>query len=332
MTPARFERRLDVLRLMVDRRLATIVQKNGPADLTDACRYLLSGGGKRLRAILVLLSCDAVGGKIRAALDAGCAVEVMHNFTLVHDDIMDHAQTRRGRQTVHLRWDINTALLSGDVLLGLSYRQLLRTRHRSLPSLVALFTAAVLEVCEGQAMDLEFERRTDVSLGEYFTMIEKKTGRLMSLSSELGALLGGGSKVQVQSMRKFGHYLGRAFQIQDDLLDVLADEKRFGKRVGGDILEGKRTFLLLRAAETARGRDREYLRRVMRGGARGLGSPRAVVRRATEIYEHYGVVSEAKSLIARNTRHALATLDALPTGNASAMLRWLSEALVNRAF
>jgi geranylgeranyl diphosphate synthase type II len=180
-------------------------------------------------------------------------------------------------------------------------------------------------------MDLEFERRTDVSLGEYFTMIEKKTGRLMSLSSELGALLGGASKAQVQSMRRFGHYLGRAFQLQDDLLDVLADEKRFGKRVGGDILEGKKTFLLLRAGETARGRDREYLRRVTRREGRALGPPRTVIRTVTEIYERYGVVREARSLIARNTRHALATLDALPAGNASAMLRWLSEALVNRA-
>jgi geranylgeranyl diphosphate synthase, type II len=326
-----FQRRYDTLRHAVDRSLLTAVPHDGPAELTEACRHVLAGGGKRLRAILLILACQAVGGRGRSAVHAGCAVEIMHNFTLVHDDIMDHAPTRRGRPTVHVRWGLNTALLSGDVLLGLAYRQLLRTRSDRLPLLTALFTTAVLEVCEGQALDLEFERRTDVTVDEYFAMIEKKTGRLFSLSAELGGIIGAGSHTHVASLSRFGHYLGRAFQLQDDLLDVIADEKRFGKTIGGDIVEGKRTFLLLRAAERARGRDRTVIRTLLRRGAAALGPPREVVHRITEIYERSGILEETEKQIALNTRRAVASLEALPAGHATAMLRWLSEALVNRA-
>lgn len=331
MTQGTFAQRYDNLRRMVDRSLAGSVTQDRPKDITAACRFALAEGGKRLRAIIVLLACQAVGGRARAALNAGCAVEIMHNFTLVHDDIMDHASTRRGRPTVHVRWNLNTALLSGDVLLGLAYRHLLRTRSDALPYLTRLFTTGVLEVCEGQALDLEFERRADVTVNEYYDMIEKKTGRLISLSAELGGLIGGGSRAHLDSLRKFGHYLGRAFQLQDDLLDVVADEKRFGKTIGGDIVEGKRTFLLLRAAERARGRDRTYLRRLMRSGSRALGPPQTVVRNVTALYERYGILNETREQISRNTRHAVAALEALPAGQATAMLRWLSEALVNRA-
>jgi geranylgeranyl diphosphate synthase type II len=325
-----FEERYDALRHMVDRSLATTVARGGPAELAEACRYVLAGGGKRLRSVLLLLSCQAVGGRVRAALHAGCAVEIAHNFTLVHDDIMDHAPTRRGRPTVHVRWGLNTALLSGDVLLGLAYQHLLRTRNDALPRLTSLFTTGVLEVCEGQALDLEFERRSDVTVHEYFEMIERKTGRLFSLSAELGGLIGGGSRAHLDALRKFGHYLGRAFQLQDDLLDVVADEKRFGKTIGGDITEGKRTFLLLRAAERARGRDRAYLHRLLRHGSRALGNRQTVVRSVTALYRRYDILAETRGHITHNTRHAIASLDALPAGHATAMLRWLSEALVNR--
>jgi geranylgeranyl diphosphate synthase type II len=244
---------------------------------------------------------------------------------------MDHAPTRRGRPTVHVRWGLNTALLSGDVLLGLAYRQLLRTRTERLPLLTSLFTTGVLEVCEGQALDLEYERRSDVTVREYFGMIDKKTGRLFSLSAELGGIIGGGSPTHVASLRRFGHYLGRAFQLQDDLLDVIANEEQFGKTIGGDIVEGKRTFLLLRAAERARGRDRTLLRTLLHRGSAALGPRRSVVRTVTGIYRRTGVLDETQREIASNTRRAVASLEALPAGEATALLRWLSEALVNRA-
>ena len=325
-----FHRRYEAMRRAVDASLASVIGADGPRELLSACRYVLSGGGKRLRAILVLLSCEAVGGRFRQALEAATAVEILHNFTLVHDDIMDRAQTRRGRPTVHIRWDVNMGLLSGDILLGLAYRHLLRTRSSALPTLTDLFTTGVVEVCEGQALDMEFESRADVTVKEYFGMIEKKTGRLIALSTELGARIGGGSRAHIDALRRFGHYLGRAFQIQDDLLDVVADEATFGKAVGGDIIAGKRTFLLLRALERSRGKDRSTLRSLLRKGSRTGPRPR-LVRSVTGIYHRYGVIEEAGELVARNTRHALECLDALPSRKATEMLRWLSLLLVNRA-
>jgi len=331
MTATLFSRRYTALRRMVDRCLAAVVTRGGPKDLVDACSYVLAGGGKRVRSTLVLLACEAVGGRLKDAVDAGAAIEIMHNFTLVHDDVMDHAPSRRGRATVHVRWDLNNALLVGDVLLGLAYRSLLRTRSESLPQLVGLFTSGVIEVCEGQALDLEFEKRSDVTVDEYFAMIEKKTGRLISMATEMGALIGGGSRAHVEALKMFGHYLGRAFQLQDDLLDVVAEEKHFGKTIGGDIIEGKKTFLLLKAAERVAGKDRFLLRKILTRGGKGLGSRRATVAAVTALYRRTGVLDETRDQIRRNTRKAVAALDALPAGHATAMLRWLSDSLIHRA-
>jgi geranylgeranyl diphosphate synthase type II len=317
---------------MADRRLAALVRKEGPADLNNGCAYVLQGGGKRIRSTLVMLSCEAVGGRPRAALDAGTAVEIMHNFTLVHDDIMDHAATRRGKPTVHERWDLNTALLVGDVLLGIAYRTLLRTRTRQMETVAGLFTRGVVEVCEGQALDLEFEKRLDVTVDEYFRMIEKKTGRLITLATELGAVIGGARPRQRAALRRFGHHLGRAFQMQDDLLDVTAEEQEFGKVIGGDIAEGKRTYLLLTAAARAAGTDRELLLRVLRSGARsGNGPDTAVIAAVRDVYTRTGALEDARRLIERNTRSALRALDALPRNRGTESLRWLSDVLLHRS-
>jgi len=326
-----YSRRYDALRQQVDRYLTAAVEHGGPRQLTDACRYVLAGGGKRLRAVLTLLSCEAVGGRLRDALHASAAVEIMHNFTLVHDDVMDHAPSRRGRPTVHIRWDLNSALLVGDVLLGLSYRHLLRTKSASLPPLVSSFTTCVIEVCEGQALDLEFEDRTDVTVQAYFRMIGKKTGRLISLATELGARIGGGSPRQIAALARFGLYLGRAFQLRDDLLDVVADRKEFGKAIGGDIMEGKKTFLLLTAAGRARGNDRALIQRVLRRQAHTLGPSRKVVPTVTDIYRRYGVIADAQKLIGRNTGYATKALSSLPTTRTTAMLSWLADELAQRA-
>jgi geranylgeranyl diphosphate synthase type II len=319
----------------VERRLHTLGEHGEPRDLRDACRYALTSGGKRVRAVLVLLACEAAGGRARTALDAGAAVEVMHNFTLVHDDIMDNARTRRGKTTVHLRWGVNTALLVGDVLLATAYASLLRTPTPHSVRLARLFTRGVVEVCEGQAFDMEFEGRHRVSVRDYYRMIEKKTGRLIATSTELGAIIGGGTPHEVRALRLFGHHLGRAFQLQDDLLDVTADEAEFGKAVGGDIVEGKRTFLLLRAVQRTRGPDREFLLNVMRRtGKRSASlSPtqrRRLVDSVTGLYARYGVLDEAAGEVRRNTRKALHYLRRLRTTPARAMLIWLAEELGNR--
>jgi geranylgeranyl diphosphate synthase type II len=341
MKTALYRRRCNTLRAMTENRLATIAAGGTARDLRDACRYVIDGGGKRIRSTLVMLSCQAVGGKATQALDAAVAVELMHNFTLVHDDIMDRADARRGRPTVHQRWDPATALLVGDVLLGTAYERLMMTHGGAHRDLARVFTRGLLEVCDGQALDVAFERRTDVSVQEYFGMIEKKTGFLIATATELGGLIGSGTSHQVAALRGFGLRLGRAFQIQDDLLDVLADPRDFGKTVGGDILEGKRTFLLLTAAERATGNDRGVIRRVLsaRGnrrtwktaGGRITTAGRATVRAVTDIYERYGVIDDARLLVRRNTEEALLRLGHLPRSVAQRTLRWLAEELVTRS-
>lgn len=326
-----YEERYRALRRMIDHRTAALARRGKPADLNEACRYVLSGGGKRIRAVLVLLSCEAVGGSIGRALDAGVAVETMHNFTLVHDDIMDHASSRRGRPTVHTRWDLNTALLVGDSLMGLAYVSLSQAARQVHAPLVELLTQGLLEICEGQALDLEFERRNNVTVQEYFTMIEKKTGRLLSVSAEIGGLIGGGTPRQTLALRRFGMYLGRAFQLQDDVLDVIADQARFGKPIGGDIVAGKKTFLLLKARESARGRDRALIARMLRNHRTiPLSRRTRVITEVTTLYQRYGIIAEAKRQIRRNTTLAVAALGALPRNRATDMLQWLSEALVHR--
>jgi geranylgeranyl diphosphate synthase, type II len=322
------ERRFQFLRTLIDRRLATLERRWASPDLTDACRYVLNGGGKRIRGGIVLLACEAAGRPARRALDAAVAVEVMHNFTLVHDDIMDHARTRRGRPSVHARWNVNTALLVGDVLLGQSYESLLRSPPS--PRITALLTRALLEVCEGQALDLEFETRDDVTSREYFRMIEKKTARLISLSAELGAVIGGGSLRTIAALRSYGLHLGRAFQIQDDLLDVVADERRFGKVIGGDILERKKTFLLLTALQRMRDTDRRALMRLLSAPRRRGADGRRIVRAVTALYTRYGVLDAARQRIRRESRRAAAALDELQDGRATGMLRWLAGVLVHR--
>jgi geranylgeranyl diphosphate synthase type II len=331
MNDSLHQQRYASLRRQMDEYLRTVVRAGGSRELVDACRYVLASGGKRLRAVLLLLSCEAVGGQARDAMHAGAAIEIMHNFTLVHDDIMDHATSRRGRPTVHIRWDVNNALLVGDVLLGIAYRQLLEKRSDHLPHLLSLFTTGLIEVCEGQALDLAFERRTRVTVPQYFRMIEKKTGRLISMATEIGAILGGATSAQVRALRKFGHYLGRAFQLQDDLLDIIAEEKEFGKVIGGDIMEGKKTYLLLTAARKARGKDRELILGVLRNGGRAMGRRSSVVPAMTAIYRRYGIVGAAERLIRQNTNRATAALAGLPPARATDTLGWLARELVHRS-
>jgi len=340
MTQTAFQRRYETFRSMVDRRLASLVRPGEPRDLRDASRYVLSGGGKRIRAVLTLMACEAAGGSARNAIDAAAAIEVLHNFTLVHDDVMDNSPARRGRPTVHITWDLNTALLTGDLLLGIGYRTLLRGRVLHAERVVRVFTGALLEVCEGQALDLAFERRTDVTVPEYFGMIEKKTAALLSASAVMGALMAEASPRIQSAFRRYGHFLGRAFQLQDDLLDVVADPKDLGKPIGGDIIERKKTFLLLRAVTRAEGEDRDFLIRLLHAepaAAHAAGSPdraaadrKHLIGRVTGLYERYGILDETRREISRNTKRALRALAILRPGPSREMLHHLADMLVNR--
>ncbi len=313
---------------IVDRQLRSCIRKTEPSSLYQPVRYVLSGGGKRIRPLLVLLACESVGGSARQAEHAAVAIEILHNFTLVHDDIMDNAASRRGRATVHTKWDTNIAILVGDELVALAYRELLKTQSPSITRVADVFTEGVVEVCEGQAYDKEFETRKHVSLDEYLLMIGKKTGKMVSVASEMGAVIGGGTASEIRALKSYGTSIGRAFQIQDDLLDVVADEKEFGKTIGGDIVEGKKTFLLIEAYARSRGADKKLLLGVIAEG----GTSRKNIPLIRKIYERCGVIDLAKQTIAKNIAGANGQLSRLKKSDARDMLFWFSQMLLHRNF
>ena len=286
----------------------------------------MSGGGKRLRAVLTILACEALGGRARNALNAAVAIELLHNFTLVHDDVMDHARLRRNKQTVHERWDTNTAILAGDEMIALAYAVLQRPGQTT-PQALNVFTRAFVEVCEGQGFDKEFESRRNVSVSEYSAMIRQKTARVISAATEIGALAANAGPRERKALRSYGEHVGMAFQMNDDLLDIIGDQRAFGKAIGGDIAEGKKTLLLLRAIERAGPRDRRFLRSV-RPGAR---IPREKVDRVRRLYMKTGAVDEVRRNIASMTRAAQHDLSVIPDGRGKAMLSWLADELVERS-
>jgi geranylgeranyl diphosphate synthase type II len=329
-----FQSRYLQYKRLIDRRFKSLADEDNrrPRSLMVPLKYVLSGGGKRLRPVLLLLAYEAVSSKPKGlrmsdgVLNAALAVEALHNFTLVHDDIMDDAPSRRGRATVHSKWDENTAILVGDELVALAYRTLLRTRSPRIGQVLKIFTDGLLEVCEGQGLDKEFEQRRDVTLAEYLKMIEMKTGRMVSVGLEIGALLGGGNTFEVDALRRFGYHVGRAFQIQDDLLDVIGDE-RFGKKIGGDIVEGKKTFLLLQAYRMAKREDRDILERVISG----RGVTRKEVGTVKRIYEKHGAVECAKKEVRKHVIEAQRALESLQPSSARDMLHWLAGMLQDRS-
>ncbi|TRW26716.1 polyprenyl synthetase family protein [Flavobacterium zepuense] len=220
-----------------------------PANLYDPVNYILSLGGKRMRPVLTLMAAEIFNADCRAALPAAVAVEIFHNFSLVHDDIMDDAPLRRGNQTVHEKWNINTGILSGDAMLILAYQYFEQYEPATFKELAKLFSKTALEVCEGQQWDVDFETRSDVSLPEYLKMIEYKTAVLVGAAMKMGAIVAGTSKENCERIYNFGLNLGIAFQLQDDYLDAFGNPETFGKQVGGDIIENKKTYLYLKALE-----------------------------------------------------------------------------------
>jgi geranylgeranyl diphosphate synthase type II len=239
--------------------LKTVAKQKDPDSLYEPVRYILSLGGKRLRPILTLIACDFFDHDYKEAMDAAVAVEVFHNFSLIHDDIMDQAPLRRGKQTVHTKWDLNTGILSGDAMLILAYQYFESYEPAVFRNLAMLFSKTALEVCEGQQLDIDFESRSDVALSEYIKMIEYKTAVLIGAAMKMGALVAGASADCCTGIYNFGKYLGIAFQLQDDYLDAFGDPKTFGKQVGGDILANKKTFLYIKAMQQSDPAGQQYL-------------------------------------------------------------------------
>ena len=320
--------RYDQYKRLVERSLSGFVREQVPRSLYGPLKYVLDGGGKRIRPVLLLLSCEAVGGNPAKAVNAGTAIEILHNFTLVHDDIMDRASSRRGRQTVHTKWDTNVAILVGDELLALAYRALLKTSSPNIQEITKIFTEGVVEVCEGQAYDKEFETRSSVGVKDYVLMIDKKTAKMVAVAAEIGGLIGNGSPMSVLALRKYGGYVGRAFQIQDDLLDIIGNERELGKAVGGDLVEGKKTFLLLEALRVARGRDRKLLAEIVRN----KGGSRRLIPAYRRIYFETGAIDAARRRIEKDISRAKRELHRLPASRAQAMLAWFADMLLNRTY
>ncbi len=230
-----------------------------PEHLYRPIEYSLSCGGKRIRPALCLMACTALGGDVEKAIYPALGLEVFHNFTLLHDDLMDNDEMRRGRLTVHKKWDNNTAILSGDAMQIMAYQLVTRTRKRYLKDVLAVFSDTALKVCEGQQYDMDFECRMDVSVDEYITMIEYKTAVLIEASLKMGAIIAGADSEQVRLFGKFGINLGLAFQLRDDWLDTFGDFDTFGKDIGSDIVNNKKTYLLISALQHAEGDTKERL-------------------------------------------------------------------------
>ncbi|MEM6967628.1 MAG: polyprenyl synthetase family protein [Bacteroidota bacterium] len=223
-----------------------------PTGLYEPIDYIMSLGGKRIRPVLLLMGCNLFSDEVEGALPAAFAVEVFHNFTLLHDDIMDEAPLRRGKPTVHEKYNQNTGILSGDVMLVYAYELMLRVKSKAqLADLLAVFNRFAIEVCEGQQSDMDFEERNDVTIPEYLKMIEQKTAALIAGSLKIGALIGGADESDAHHLFEFGRNIGIAFQLQDDILDTYGDPAKFGKKVGGDIAQNKKTFLVLKTMELA---------------------------------------------------------------------------------
>jgi len=235
------------------------VKVKEPVNLYEPIHYILQIGGKRLRPVLTLMTCDLFGGNVRKAYDAALAVEVFHNFTLIHDDIMDSAPARRGKETVHTKWDVNTGILSGDAMMIVAYQCLESYDVSIFKELMVLLSKTALEVCEGQQLDVDFETRNDVEIPEYIHMITNKTSVLVGAAMKMGAIIAEIEASEAQKIYDFGLNLGVAFQLQDDYLDTFGNYEDFGKQIGGDIIENKKTFLYLKALEVCDDNDKQQL-------------------------------------------------------------------------
>lgn len=246
---------------MVNGAIEKLPYDRKPQSLYAPIRYVLSLGGKRIRPVLMLLAYNLYREDVQRILTQAVAIETYHNYTLLHDDLMDNADMRRGHLTVHKKWDANTAILSGDSMLVMAYQRMENCAPEKLGDVLGLFTETALEIGEGQQYDMDFERRSDVTVEEYVEMIRLKTSVLLACALKIGAILGDAPKDDADNLYRFGERIGLAFQLQDDLLDVYGDANVFGKRIGGDIASNKKTFLLIQALNNADGRQRAELNR-----------------------------------------------------------------------
>lgn len=316
----------EILQSNIEKRIQYWLQCN--KSLYIPIKYILKAGGKRIRPLITLLSAESVGGNFNNAIDLAVAIEFLHTFTLIHDDIMDRSSKRRGLKTIHEKWDDSTAILAGDFLSGLSYNTILNASNKRIIEILKVFTNAYIVVCEGQNEDMEFSNKKFISMDNYLEMIKKKTAVLISASAEIGALAGGGATVEVKALREFGLNLGMAFQIKDDILDIIGNQSKLGKPRYQDIFEGKKTYLFIKALEMADSKEKRFLlefynKKPVTG---------EFVNKIKKLYFDLGIIEEGETEVSKYSNIAKGKLDVLKNTEAKNCLIMLTDKITSRNY
>ncbi len=299
-------KQLAELHALVSKAVDEITFPAYPTDLYQPISYILALGGKRLRPALLLMACDLFGGDVEKAIEPALAIEVFHNFTLMHDDIMDKAPLRRGKVTVHEKWNANVAILSGDAMMVEANKFMMKVDDAILRRVMDVFNETATGVCEGQQIDMSFEQRNNVLIDEYLDMIRLKTAVLLGGTLKIGSIIGGASPEDAQLLYSFGVNLGIAFQLQDDILDVYGDPEKFGKQVGGDIISNKKTYLLIKALELANDNHAAELKKWL--GAEQFNVAKKVAS-VTAIYDDLDIRNYAEDAMQTYAEMAFNALD-----------------------
>jgi geranylgeranyl diphosphate synthase type II len=297
---------IEQLRDEVNKAIEGLALNGRPAELYAPIKYIMSLGGKRIRPVLVLTACEMFGEDYRKAIPAALSVEVFHNFTLVHDDIMDMAPLRRGKQTVHKKWNQNIAILSGDTMLSLSHDLLLDIEKADIKKILKVFNRTSIEVCEGQQYDMNFENEDDVSISAYLEMIKLKTAVLLGSCLQIGAMIGGANDSDHNNLYDFGINIGLAFQLRDDLLDVYGDSDKFGKQDSGDIVTNKKTYLYLKALEKAGDHEKALLKKLYQTNP---SDPAGKIKTVKGIFDNLSIKEETEGIITEYYQKAIGLLN-----------------------
>ena len=315
----------------INKEILNLDWKREPYGLYEPIEYTLAAGGKRVRPQLAMIACELFGGKAQEIAPAAMALEVFHNFTLLHDDVMDHAEVRRGRPTVHVKWNENTAILSGDQMLIEAYKLLSGVPADKLPTILQLFNKMATEICEGQQYDVDFENQEHVAIEEYLKMIRLKTAVLLATALKMGSYIAGASTEQQDMLYEFGINIGLAFQIQDDILDVWGNPETFGKAVGGDISCNKKTYVYLEAMRLL-GDEAMSLeaRELKHWYSQVLEDNTEKIAAVKTLYEQVGTRTKCEQTVEQYTAHALHLLNQLPQNQATEQLRQLANKLNTR--
>lgn len=318
------------LQNIINRAITQTSYPENPKELYEPITYLMALGGKRLRPISLLMACNLFTEELDKALKPALAIEVFHNFTLMHDDIMDRAPLRRGKPTVHEKWNESVAILSGDVMLVEAYKLMMQTEPSLLPQILKIFNDTAVGVCEGQQIDMNFESRDHVELEEYINMIRLKTAILLGAAMEIGALVGGSSANDAQLLYRFGESLGIAFQLHDDILDVYGDPEKFGKQVGGDIMANKKTFMLISARNLAEGDMSQSLHNWISDPSH---DPVDKVNAVTAIYNSLGVRQLAEAEMDKYAHLAMECLEQVscPDSKKETLRNFANELLIRES-